>query len=338
MLILGRADLEAVLEPRELVDALARGFTDHAAGRSRVPSRASVPVTDDGVLMLMPAVDEAAVGTKLVTFYTGNQARGVPTIHATYVLMDGVTGRPLALLEGSFLTGLRTAATSALAARYLARKDAHTLVCFGAGVQAGFQLRCLTAELPIERVTVIGRDPERARRFSREWGERLHLPVAVTTDVDDAVAAADVVTCATTAVTPLFDGRRLRAGTHVDGVGSFQPTVREVDAETVRRARVVVDQPATIDNAGDIAIAVTDGVVTRAHVVGDLAGVVSGAVAGRTRPDEITFFKSEGFALEDLVAARLAYARAQARRLGREVDLSSTRAAVSGGDRKDHAF
>jgi len=230
------------------------------------------------------------------------------------------TGR-IALLEGGFLTGLRTGAASALAARYLARKDARTLVCFGAGVQAGFQVRCLTAELPIERVTVIGRDPERARRFSLEWGERLHLPVAVTTDADGAVATADVVTCATTAVTPLFDGRRLRAGTHVDGVGSFQPTIREVDAETVRRARVVVDQPGTIDNAGDIAIAIKDGVVTRAHVVGDLAGVVSGAVAGRTRPDEITLFKSEGFALEDLVAARLAYARAQARGLGREVDL-----------------
>ena len=322
MLILSRADLEAVLQPRALIDALERGFADHAAGRSRVPPRTTVPVTDDGVLLLMPAADGAALGTKLVTFYTGNQARGVPTIHATYMLMDGATGRPLALLEGGFLTGLRTGAASALAARYLARKDAHTLVCFGAGVQAGFQLRCLTAELPIERVTVIGRDPERARRFAQEWAERLHLPVAVTTDADGAVATADVITCATTAVTPLFDGRRLRAGTHVDGVGSFQPTVRELDAETVRRARVVVDQPGTIDNAGDIAIAISEGVVTHAHVVGDLAAVVSGAITGRTRSDEITLFKSEGFALEDLVAAQLAYRRAKARGLGREIDLT----------------
>ncbi len=322
MLILGRADLEAVLEPRALIDALERAFADHAAGRSRVPPRTTVPVTDDGVLLLMPAADEAALGTKLVTFYPGNQARGVPTIHATYVLMDGATGRPQALLEGGYLTGLRTGATSALAARYLARKDAHTLVCFGAGVQAGFQLRCLTAELPIEGVIVIGRDAERARRFAQEWSEHLHLPVAVTTDADGAVATADVVTCATTAVTPLFDGRRLRAGTHVDGVGSFQPTVRELDADTVRRARVVVDQPGTVDNAGDIAIAISEGVVTRAHVVGDLAAVVSGAIAGRTRPDEITLFKSEGFALEDLVAAQLAYERATARGVGRSIDLT----------------
>ena len=321
LLILGRADLEAVLEPRALIDALERGFADYAAGRLRVPPRASVPVTDDGVLLVMPAVDDVAAGTKLVTFYARNQQRGVPTVHATYILMDGPTGRPLALLEGSFLTGLRTGATSAVAARYLARKDAKTLVCFGAGVQAGFQLLCLTAELPIERITVIGRNPERARQFATSCIKLLQRPVEVTTNADSAVASADVVTCATTAVTPLFDGRRLQPGTHVDGVGTFQPTAREVDAETIRRARVVVDQPGTIDNAGDIAIPIKDRVVTRDHVVGDLAAVVSGAVAGRTQPKEITFFKSEGFALEDLVAARLAYERATARGLGRTVDL-----------------
>jgi ornithine cyclodeaminase/alanine dehydrogenase-like protein (mu-crystallin family) len=326
LLVLGRADLEAVLEPRELIDALARAFADHAAGHFRVPPRTAAPVTDDGVLLLMPASgpadDGLALGTKLVAFYADNHRRGVPTIHSTYILMDGVTGRPLALIEGGFLTGLRTGATSALAARHLARKDARTLVCFGAGVQAGFQIRCLTTVLPIERVTVVGRDPERARRFASEWSERLHLPVGVATDADAAVGTADVITCATTATTPLFDGRRLKAGAHVDAVGTFQPTAREVDAETVRRARVVVDQPGTIDNAGDLAIAIREGVVTREHVVGDLAAVVSGAAPGRTRPDEITLFKSEGFALEDLAAAGLAYRLARARGLGRVVELT----------------
>ena len=321
MLFLSHHDVEAALPPRVLIDALERAFADHAAGRSRVPARSIVPVTGDGVLLMMPAADAAAVGTKLVTFYTGNQARGLPTIHGTYVLMDATTGRPLAFLEAGFLTGLRTGAASALAARYLARRDARTLVCFGAGVQAGFQLLCLAAELPIDHVTVIGRDPERARRFATDWGARLGMPVTVAIDADAAVAAADVVTCATTAGTPLFDGRRLPAGVHVDAVGGFQPTVREVDAETVRRARVIVDQPATIDNAGDVAIPLAEGLITRDHVAGDLAAVVSGAVAGRTRPDEITFFKSEGFAIEDLAAARLAYGRAKELGLGTELDL-----------------
>lgn len=325
VLVLGHADVEALLEPRELIDALARAFAEHAAGRSRVPPRATVPVTDDGVLLLMPAVaaadDGLALGTKLVSFYAKNAARGVPTIHGTYVLMDGTTGAPLAFMDAGFLTGLRTGATSAVAARYLARRDASTLLCFGAGVQAGFQLRCLTAELPIRRVAVVGRDPERARRFADRWAGALGLPVTVTADAGDAVARADVITCATTATTPLFDGRRLAPGTHVDGVGSFQPTARELDGETIRRARVVIDQPGTIDNAGDLAIAIAEGAIARGHVAGTLAEVASGAVAGRTRADEITVFKSEGFALEDLVAARLAYTRARARGVGQEVSL-----------------
>lgn len=325
MLVLGRADVEALLEPRELVDALARAFADHAAGRSRVPPRTAVPVTDDGVLLLMPAAGPAdgglALGTKLVTFYADNHARRAPTIQATYVLMDGATGTPLALLEAGFLTGLRTGAASALAARYLARPDAKKLVCFGAGVQAGFQLRCLTAELLIERVEVIGRDSVRARRFAEWWTGQLGLPVTVVTDPDAAVARADVITCATTATVPLFDGRRLAAGTHVDAVGSFQPLVREVDTETVRRARVVVDQSGTVEGAGDLAIPINEGLIARSHVVGDLADLASGKIAGRTRPEEITLFKSEGFALEDLVAAQLAYTRAKARGIGREVSL-----------------
>jgi ornithine cyclodeaminase/alanine dehydrogenase-like protein (mu-crystallin family) len=321
MLVLGRAEVEAVLEPRALIDALAHAFAEHAAGRSRVPPRASMPVTDDGVLLLMPAIDDATVGAKLVSFYAGNRARGVPTVHGTYMLMDATTGAPLAFMDAGYLTGLRTAATSAVAARYLARRDAKALLCFGAGVQAGFQLVCLAAELPIVRIEVVGRDPERARRFAGTWGERLGLPVTVTTDRDAALARADVVTCATTATTPLFDGRRLAAGAHVDAVGTFQATARELDTETIRRARVVIDQPGTIDNTGDVAIAIAEGAIPRSHVVGTLADVASGKVAGRTRADEITVFKSEGYALEDLVAARLVYAAAKARGVGREVKL-----------------
>jgi ornithine cyclodeaminase/alanine dehydrogenase-like protein (mu-crystallin family) len=325
VLVLGRADVEALLEPRALIDALARAFAEHAAGRSRVPPRTTVPVTDDGVLLLMPAAAPAdeglALGTKLVTFYADNHARGAPTIQATYVLMDGTTGTPLAFLDAGFLTGLRTGAASAVAARYLARQDVRTLVCFGAGVQAGFQLRCLAAELSIERVEVIGRDPARARRFAELWSGELGIPVTVAADRNAAVARADIITCATTATAPLFDGRQLASGVHIDAVGSFQPAVRELDGETIRRARVVVDQPGAVESAGDLAIPIKDGIVGRSHIVAELADVVSGKVPGRTSPQEITLFKSVGFALEDLVAARLAYTRAKARGIGREVSL-----------------
>ena len=328
MLVLGRDDLRAVVIPRELVDALADAFRAHAARRTRVPTRTTVPVTDDGLLLLMPAVlaapghDGPALGTKLVTYYRENRRRGHPTLYASYLLMDGATGQPLALLEGTVLTGLRTGATSALAARHLARADSRRVACLGAGVQAGFQLRCLAATLPLERVTVVGRDAGRARAFAAAMSAELGIAVDVGTDARRAVRDADVVTCATTSATPVVTGAELRPGTHVDAVGAFRPDTRELDTETIRRARVVVDTyEGALAEAGDLLIPLAEGAVTRAHVAAELAELVTGRRPGRTRTEEITVFKSVGFALEDLTAARLAYARARARSVGTEVTL-----------------
>lgn len=326
MLVLARADLERLLAPREVIDTLAGAFRAHAAGHTRVPARAVVPVTDDGVLLLMPAVapgaDGPAAGAKLVTYYAGNRARGAPTIHAAYVLLDGTTGRPLALLEGTYLTGLRTGATSALAARYLARPDARRVVAFGAGVQAAFQLRCLMALFPIARVDVVGRDPGRARAFVEAMRPALGVTVDLATDARAAVRAADIVTCATTSTTPVVFGADLAPGAHVDAVGAFRRDTREVDGETVRRARVVVDTYAgAADEAGDVLIPIAEGIIARDHVAAELAELVTGQRPGRTGPEEITFFKSVGFALEDLATAMLAYRLARTRGAGTEVPL-----------------
>ncbi|HEY3065230.1 MAG TPA: ornithine cyclodeaminase family protein [Methylomirabilota bacterium] len=324
MLVLSRPDLERLLPPLELVDALAEAFRVYARGSASVPLRTSTPVTADGLLLLMPAAapeDRLGLGVKLVTYYGGNAARGRPTLHATYCLMDGETGAPLALLEGTFLTALRTGATSALAARLLARPDSERAVCFGAGVQARFQLRCLAAVLPLKGVTVIGRDATRARRFCDLMTAELGIPVE-TGAAHEAVPRADLITCATTSATPVLFGAAIRPGTHVDAVGAFRATDREVDAETVRRARVVVDTYAAgLEEAGDVILAFREGVVDSAHLVAELAELVTGAKRGRLSPDDITLFKSVGFALEDLAGARLAYNRAMAQGIGTEVRL-----------------
>ena len=324
MLLLSRDDLEQLLPPLDLVDALAEAFRLYARGGITVPARSVTPVTDDGLLLLMPSAapdEQLGLGVKLVTYYGGNTARGRPTLHATYCLMNHATGEPLALLEGTFLTGLRTAATSALAARLLARPDSVRAVCFGAGVQARFQLRCLAAVLPLASVTVIGRDTARARRFASVMSAELGLSVE-TGIAHDAVPRADVITCATTSPTPVLFGAELSPGTHVDAVGAFRPTDREVDGETVRRARVVVDTYAgALEEAGDVLLPLHEGLVGRAHIAAELAEIVTGARPGRTAPDEITLFKSVGFALEDLAGARLAYNRAMARGIGTEVRL-----------------
>lgn len=328
MLVLSRADLERALAPADLVDRLASAFRRHAAGGFHVPPRAGVAVSSEDLLLLMPAVDRGAgpraagLGTKLVTVFPENRARGHPTLHASYLLMDGSTGEPVALLEGTFLTGLRTGATSALAARHLARADTRRLVCFGAGVQATFQLLCLAAVLPVERVAVVGRDPARARAFAASMGQRLGVPVAVATDPREAVRDADLVTCATTSSNPVVLGVDVRPGTHIDAVGAFRPGDREVDTETVRRARVLVDTFAgALEEAGDVLVPLREGAIDRAHLAGELAGLVTGACAGRRTADEITLFKSVGFALEDLAAATLAVERARASGIGTEVRL-----------------
>jgi ornithine cyclodeaminase/alanine dehydrogenase-like protein (mu-crystallin family) len=237
--------------------------------------------------------------------------------------MDAPTGRPLALMEGTYLTGLRTGATSALAARHLARPDSRRLVCFGTSVQAAHQLECLAAVLRPERVSVAGRDAGRAAAFAARMAGMLGVTVEVARDTTAAVSEADVVTCATTSPTPLFSGDLLRPGTHVDAVGAFQPQNRELDAVTLRRARVVVESYAgVLPTAGEIVLAMAEGALgPESGVAAELAEVVSGQRPGRTAPEEITVFKSVGFALEDLAAARLAYNRAMAESLGTEIEL-----------------
>jgi len=328
VLILSRADLERVLTPREVIDALERAFPLSAAGRATVPPRTSLAIEPDGVLLVMPAAlrhrseDSQDLGSKLVSVYPGNPARGQPTIHATYILMDGATGRPLALVEGTYLTALRTGAASALAARFLARRDARRIVCFGAGVQAGFQLMCLAADRSIEDVAVVGRDPTRARAFVESMRRRLGVSVRLADDPRAAVANGDIVTCATTSRDPVVYGTDLRPGAHLDLVGAFRASDREADTEAIRRARVIVDTYAgALEEAGDVLIPMKQGAIGREHVVAELAEVITGRRRGRTRDDEITAFKSVGWALEDLVTARLAYNRAVAQHIGIEVTL-----------------
>jgi alanine dehydrogenase len=324
MLVLTRADLERVLEPAAVIIAVESAFREAAAGRAPALPRAVLPMAKGGVFLgMISALPRAhALGAKLVTFVEANRKRGLPTLHASYVLSDPETGAPLAFMEAGFLTAIRTGAASAVAAKYLARPDSRRVACFGAGVQAEFQLRCLNAVLPVESIAVVGRDPARAEAFAERMRGALGVPVEVSLDRRAAVREADVVTCATTSSRPVFAGRDLRPGAHVDAVGAFRPTNREVDTETVKRSRVVVDTyHGAWAEAGDLLIPIKAGAITRRHVRAELAEVVARKKPGRTRPDEITLFKSVGWAPEDAASARLAYDRAMARGIGTEVTL-----------------
>jgi alanine dehydrogenase len=324
MRILGRGDLERILTPADVITAVESAFREHAAGRSAALPRAILPMGSGGFFLSMVGAlpRQRALGTKLITVVPKNRGRRLPTVHAVYVLTDPETGVPLALMEAGFLTAIRTGAASALAARYLAREDSAAVACFGAGIQARYQLLCLQALFPLARVAVVGRDPDRARAFGETMARDMSLPVEVTRDRRAAVAKADIVTCATTSATPVFDGRHVRPGTHVDAVGAFRPNTRELDTGLVRRAHVVVDTyEGAWEEAGDLLIPIKAGAITRRHVRADLAELVGGKKRGRPSREAVTLFKSVGFALEDTATARLAYDRAVAQNIGTEVRL-----------------
>lgn len=257
--------------------------------------------TAGGELLVMPAAGAQGAGVKLVTLTGSNAARGLPFIHAAYVLFDRDTQAPVALLDGAALTAIRTGAVSALATRYLALEDAHRLVIFGAGVQARSHLQAMRAVRGIDEVSIVSRTPERA---SALVGEAIARGVRAALAGPEAVRSADLVCTCTTSESPVFDGSLLRPGTHVNAVGAYTRGMRELDTRAVRMAKVVVEtREAAMSEAGDLLIAIEEGSITEEHIVADLAGLVRGARV-RTSSEDVTLFKSVGVAFEDLIVAR----------------------------------
>ena len=295
---IGAEEIRARLPMAGAIDALERAFREEDP--SGGPLRTSVD-TSSGSLLLMPASGARGVGVKLVSLTPRNPDRGLPFIHAVYVLFDHDTQEPIALIDGSALTALRTAAVSGLATRFLARPDAERLVLFGAGVQARSHLEAMLAERPIREVTVVSRSRGPAEALAATAAE---TGVASHVGEPDDVRAAHVVCTCTTAADPLFDGSLLPAGCHVNAIGSYQPHTRELDTQTVRRSRVVVEtREVALEEAGDLLIPIREGAVGPEHVVADLREVVLG-VPARRAPDDVTVFKGVGMAFEDLVVAR----------------------------------
>src|SRR5262245_26169407 len=231
------------------------------------------------------ATSPAALGVKALTLFPHNADLDLPTINALVLLFDTTNGLPLALLDGGYLTALRTGAASGAATRLMARADARTLAIFGAGAQALPQVWAACVARPIERIWIVNRTAERAERLAAElraFGSPIPSDVRIAPNAPAALAEADVVCCATAATTPLFEDADLRPGTHINGVGSYRPTMQEIPAATVARARVVVDQRrAAWAEAGDLVIARDQGMIGADHVAAELGEVVAGLVAGR---------------------------------------------------------
>ncbi len=329
MLVLSAADVRELVPMSEAIRLMGVAFAELSAGRAQSPLRTPLHNPElGGVTLFMPAVVPAikGLGMKVVSVFPTNAARGLPTIMAIVGVIDADTGQPLAVLDGTFLTALRTGAVSGKATELLAREDARTLLCIGAGAQAFTQIWAVATARPgIERILIASRNRERADRLvARLQAElpELGARAAVADDLRAATRVADIICTATNATAPLFDDADLRPGAHINAVGAYTPAMCEVPPATVARAYVVVDEThAALAEAGDLVQPLESGLIERGHLETELGQIVSGEKPGRTSAEQVTFFKSVGNAVQDIAVASFAVERATATGRGQRVEL-----------------
>lgn len=309
------AQTAAALPYPTLVDALRTIYKEQVQAPPRHVHQLLAKTTPNGptTLLLMPAWQpNANLGVKLVTVAAGNGVRNLPSVHSIYLLFDTATGVPLAMLDGEELTQRRTAAASALAAAYLARPDAATLLIIGTGRLAPFLAAAHCTIRPLRRVLVWGRSTQRAQALVdrlRHRGLGNGVTVDIAHDLASAVGCSDIISCATTSTTPIVQGAWVSPGTHVDLVGGFRPDMREADDALMTTASLFVDTFAgALTEAGDLVQPMTAGLLDRAAIRAELADLCSGQHPGRSGRAEITVFKSVGSAIQDLCAANVVWA------------------------------
>ena len=307
MLVLNAEQIRALAPMPRLIERLRDAFR----AQNSLPLRQFAPMpggSGERLFLSMPAFDtEGGAVVKLATVFPDNPERGLPTIQAAIVVFSN-TGTPVALLDGAVVTQLRTGAASALASTYLSRTDSSHLVLIGTGALAPYMAAAHCAARPITRISVWGRRPERITATAATIRSLIDsdIEVLIPSSLEEAVKAADIVSCATRSATPVLAGKWLRAGTLVDLVGSFAPNKREADDDVILGARIFVDTfEGALTEAGDLVDPLRRGIIAREHIEGELADLVSGRVKGRTSADEIIVFKSVGTAIEDLAAAQM---------------------------------
>lgn len=325
--VLTAEDVRRALPMASAIAAMKEAFRQLSQGQADVPLRSRLDVADHaGVTLIMPSylrrTGELAV--KIVSVFSENPSRQLPTIHAVVVALDATSGAPTAILEGASLTAIRTGAASGAATDALARPDSRTAAIFGSGVQARTQLEAICTVRPIERVWIYSLDPPGAQRMADECAGRSPIPseVRVAASPTEAAEGADIICTATTSSSPVFPDAAIRDGTHINAIGSFTPTMQEIDPQTIRRALLVVDsRQAVLAETGDLILPIQDGTLTPDDIHAELGEILSGSAPGRSDASQVTLFKSVGLAVQDAVAARAALEGAVALGLGTTVRL-----------------
>jgi ornithine cyclodeaminase/alanine dehydrogenase-like protein (mu-crystallin family) len=327
MLVLSADDVRKALPMRETIEAMKNAYAALSAGTAHVPLRTQLEVPPrNGLTLYMPAYvgarNDEALAVKVVSLFPDNPSLGLAFIQAAVLLLDPATGRTLALLEGSSLTAIRTGAAGGAGADLLARAESRVVAIFGAGVQGRTQLEAACAVRKIETVYVYDTNRSSALAFGDAMAGRGDIPgdLRLAESPLDAIADADLICTATTSKIPVFDDADLKPGTHISAVGAYTPDMQEIPAETVVRARVVVDsRSAALSEAGDLIQPIRAGRFAEDQIHAELGEIVLGRKSGRESEAEITLFKSVGIAVQDVMAADLAYKNALKMDLGHEV-------------------
>ena len=316
--ILTAEDVIKALPMKKAIEAMRQAFGQLSAGQADAPLRTRLH-TEKGVSLLMPGYLHQThdMGIKIVSIYPENSKSGLPIVTGTVLVLDSQTGFAKAFMDGHSLTAIRTGAAGGLAAELLARQDAQTVALFGAGVQGKAQLQAVMAVRAVKHINIVDISTEAAQKLSAEISLPDGAPsVSVISESREAIRNADIIIAATTAVTPLFDGNDLKSGVHVTGVGSFKPDMQEIDANTVRRARIFVDsREACLAEAGDL-------IISNAEIDAEIGEVVNGKKEGRTFQDQITFFKTVGVAVQDVAAATAVLDQAEKKGLGSVIQMA----------------
>jgi alanine dehydrogenase len=326
--ILSQHDVRQAVSMAQAIEIVKGAFAQLSAGQAVVPVRTQLEVArHEGITLFMPAYLQESddLGVKIVSVFPRNLERGLPTIHALVAVVDAETGCPAAVMDGTYLTALRTGAASGAASDFLARTDARGAAVFGAGAQGRTQLEAVCQVRDIKKVWVYDVNREAAEKYAQEMGGRggrVPRDIVVASSPTEAVREADVICTATTSKTPVFADADLKPGVHINAIGAFTPEMQEVPAETIQRARLVVDsREACWAEAGDLIIPRDKGLISEDDIYAELGEIAAGTKRSREGDEEITFFKSVGNAVQDVSVARKVLEEASRLGLGLEVEL-----------------
>jgi alanine dehydrogenase len=325
MLILTETQVQALIDVDELITALERAHIQYSTGKTVMPVRLVVPLPQiDGRITAMPGFlnEDRALGMKVVTYFQNNPKQNLPSILATIMLFSTETGKMIAVMDGGYITAIRTACASAMATKVLSNPTASVLGVLGAGVQARAHIRALCHVRKLQAIKIYSPSATSATKVKQELESEIGITIAVSTSVEETVRECDLIVTATTAKEPIVSARWLQPGVHINAIGSHRPDARELDGATLACSKVFVDsREAIMAECGDVLLALEEKSITPDHVQTEIGEVLAERKPGRTKTDEVTLYKSVGIAIQDVATADLVYHKALEQKLGTNVAL-----------------